>query len=97
MQGSNRSSQEGTISINEIDDAKRFVAAAREALTVPTFEVTLRPKVESDLALIEAETAKPEPNWKLLRAIGSSTRAIIESGLGGVLTTALTGIHWPHA
>lgn len=97
QQGTNRSSQAVTNSQSEKADMTAFLAAVREALSDTRFNESLRPKVETDVALIEAEASKPAPDWKLLRVLGQSLRAIVESGLGGVLTSALAATAWPVA
>ncbi|GHJ47457.1 hypothetical protein Cs7R123_47990 [Catellatospora sp. TT07R-123] len=94
-QGSTGSTQTIEALPGEKADIEAFIAAVRAAIREPEFDPVLKGKVESDVAMIEAEVRRQQPRWKLVRALGQSLRLIVESGLGGVLTQALAGLGWP--
>ena len=97
QQGSPWASQSGTISVNQAEQVRTFITAARDAANLPELDSDDRTKVLGDLEFMEKELSKREPRWDRLRAVGESVKTILLSGLGQALGKGITALPWYEA
>jgi hypothetical protein len=96
QQGSPGAKQSGTITVNQYNQVREFIEAARQAVGTPEFDPDDREKVVADLTFMEKELERPEPRWDRLKALALAVQSVVIGGLGDALGVAITSLPWHH-
>ena len=68
---------------------RELIALIKETIPKLTLDPTAKTQIEADLATVEAQIESPAPKYRVIGESPSSTRSILESVAGNVLTNAL--------